>query len=249
LTATRPPAARPGEGAAAGAVAGGAATAGGARARAGLPAPERWLRRTRLVKPVVWALLLIPVARLAWGAYADALGANPIEKIEDVTGRWALRILLLSLAVTPLRRLTGWNAVVRYRRLLGLFAFFYATMHLSTYIGLDMFFDVGDIVEDVTERLWITIGMATFLLLLPLAVTSTTGWIRRLGGARWNRLHRLAYAAGVGGVLHYFLAVKKDVTQPLLLALVLAVLLGLRWRWKRGSRRPEGRTARIAPRQ
>ncbi|HVE79166.1 MAG TPA: protein-methionine-sulfoxide reductase heme-binding subunit MsrQ [Gemmatimonadaceae bacterium] len=234
MTAIRPPAAAP-----AGESPGEEARDPGARRpRPALPAGERWLRRTRLVKPALWALLLVPLAGLAWSAYAGTLGANPIEKVEDVTGRWALRILLLSLAVTPLRRLTGWNALIRYRRLIGLFAFFYAVMHLSAYVGLDMFFDVGDIVEDVTDRLWITIGMATFLTLVPVAVTSTSGWIRRLGGARWNRLHRLTYVAAVLGVIHYSLAVKKDVTQPLLLAAVLAVLLGARWRWRGRAGRP-----------
>ena len=199
---------------------------------------DRWLRRVRIVKPIVFIASLIPLAVLAWMAGSDALGANPIEKIEDYNGEWALRFLMFTLAVTPLRRLLGWNALVRYRRMLGLFAFFYACLHVSAYIGLDMYFDVGDIVDDVVDRLWITIGMATFLMLLALAVTSTTGWIRRLGGARWNRLHQLIYVAAVTGSAHYLLSVKKDIEEPLFFAAIFGVIFLLRWWTGREAFRP-----------
>jgi sulfoxide reductase heme-binding subunit YedZ len=216
-------------------------TAGGIRSR--LAPADAWLKRVRLVKPIVFAASLIPLAYLAWMAAANDLGANPIEKIEDFFGKWALRFLMFTLAVTPARRLFGWNALVRYRRMLGLFAFFYACLHVSSYIGLDMYFDVGDIVDDVIDRLWITIGMATFLMLVALAVTSTKGWIRRLGGARWNRLHQLTYVVAVTGSIHYLLSVKKDIEEPLLFGAIFGAIFFLRW-WT--SRRAFQMTA-VAP--
>ena len=182
---------------------------------------------------------------LIWEAFTDSLGANPIEEIELRTGRWALRFIAITLAVTPLRRLTGWNEAIRYRRMLGLFAFFYATLHLSAFIGLDMFFDVSDIVEDIVKHPYITIGMATWLLLLPLAITSTKGWIRRLGGKRWNRLHQLIYVAAITGTVHYLWAVKKDTFLPLVYLTIMALLLGWRlWDW---LARRKVRAARAAP--
>lgn len=168
-----------------------------------------------------------------WQAVNDGLGANPIEAIELRTGRWALRFIIITLAVTPLRRLTGWNELIKYRRMLGLFAFFYATLHLSAFIGLDMFFDVSDIVEDIVKHPYITIGMATWLLLLPLAITSTKGWVRRLGGRRWNKLHRLIYVAAITGTIHYLWAVKKDTFLPLVYLGIIAALLAWRvWAWR-----------------
>lgn len=167
-----------------------------------------------------------------WEAFTDNLGANPIEEIELRTGRWALRFIAITLAVTPLRRITGWNEAIKYRRMLGLFAFFYATLHLSAFIGLDMFFDVSDIVEDIVKHPYITIGMATWLLLLPLAITSTKGWVRRLGGKRWNRLHQLIYVAAITGTIHYLWAVKKDTFLPLVYLTIMVALLGWRlWDW------------------
>ena len=181
----------------------------------------------RVVKPVVFLLCLVPMALLARAFFIDELGANPIEKVELETGRWTLRLLAITLAITPLRRLTGWNAVGRYRRMLGLFTYFYASTHLLIYIGLDMVFDVSDIVEDVLEHLYVTVGMLTFLILTPLAITSTKGWVRRLG-KRWVKLHRLIYVAAITGTIHYLWAVKKDTFLPLVYLAIFAALLGYR---------------------
>ena len=199
--------------------------------------------RVRVLKALAFAICLVPLAFLVKDALTDGLGANPIEELELRTGRWALRFLAATLAITPLRRISGWNELIKFRRMLGLFAFFYATIHLGTYIGLDMFFDFDDIVEDVIEHPYVTVGMATWLLLLPLAITSTRGWVRRLGGRRWNRLHRLVYVAAIGGTVHYLWAVKKDTYLPLVYFTVFAVLLGWRlWEWfarRRRMRQPQ----------
>jgi sulfoxide reductase heme-binding subunit YedZ len=165
-----------------------------------------------------------------WLGSTDRLGANPIEAIERFTGWWTLTLLMLTLAVTPIRLLTGWTAVSRLRRRLGLLSFFWACLHLSAYVGLDQFFALGDIVKDVAKRPYITVGFTTFLLLLPLALTSTDRMIRRLGGSRWRKLHRLAYVAAAGGVLHFLWLVKADISRPLLFASILAVLLAVRLR-------------------
>ena len=170
----------------------------------------------------------MPLATILWKGFHGGLGADPIRKTELLTGEWTLRFLLGALAVTPLRRITGWNELAKYRRMVGLFAFFYACLHLTSYVALDHFFDFAEIGKDIAKHLWVTMGMAAFLMLLPLAITSTKGWIRRLGGRRWQRLHRLAYAAGVAGVVHFYWLVKKDVTEPLIYAAILAVLLGIR---------------------
>ena len=189
-------------------------------------------RRTTVLKPLVFAAALAPLGLLVWEGFNDELGANPIEEVELRTGRWALRFIIITLAVTPLRRFTGWNELIKYRRMLGLFAFFYATLHLFTFVGLDMFFDVEDIVEDIVKHPYITIGMATWLLLLPLAITSTKGWVRRLGGKRWNKLHRLIYVAAITGTIHYLWAVKKDTFLPLVYLTIIASLLAWRlWVW------------------
>lgn len=185
----------------------------------------------RTVKVLVFAAALGPVFYLAWGAASGGLGANPIEAITRETGTWTLRFLLITLAVTPLRRLTGLNSVIRFRRMLGLFAFFYGTLHLFTYLWLDQFFDLAAIAKDVYKRPFITAGMTAFLSMLPLAVTSTTGMIRRMGGKAWRRLHRLAYLAALAGVVHYWWLVKLDVTRPQIYAALLAVLLGARAVW------------------
>jgi len=155
------------------------------------------------------------------------LGANPIEFITHSTGTWTLVFLLITLSVTPLRRLTGRNDLIRYRRMLGLFAFFYACLHFTTYIWLDQFFDWSAIVKDVIKRPFITVGFASFVLLIPLAATSTHAMQRRLK-RRWQQLHRLVYLIAIGGVAHYWWLVKKDITQPALYALALALLLGFR---------------------
>jgi sulfoxide reductase heme-binding subunit YedZ len=182
----------------------------------------------RRFKPVVFLACLIPLARLGWKAYSGMLGANPIEVITHSTGDWTMRFLLITLAVTPLRKLTGQLWLIRYRRMFGLFAFFYACLHFTTYIWLDKFFDVHEMLVDVAKRKFITVGFAAFVLLIPLAITSTKGWIRRLGGRRWNWLHRLIYLSAIGGVIHYIWLVKADIRKPLQYAAILAVLLTYR---------------------
>lgn len=180
------------------------------------------------LKALVFAACLIPLARLITLGYFDRLGANPIEFITRSTGTWVLIFLLITLTVTPLRRITGWQWLIKLRRMLGLFAFFYACLHFTTYIWLDQFFDVQEIIKDVIKRPFITIGFASFILLIPLAVTSTNAMVRRLGGKRWQALHRLVYFVAVGGVIHYWWLVKKDLTQPIIYAALLSVLLGYR---------------------
>ncbi|MCB1776142.1 MAG: protein-methionine-sulfoxide reductase heme-binding subunit MsrQ [Candidatus Competibacteraceae bacterium] len=181
-------------------------------------------------KPSVFIISLLPLISLFWLAWSDQLGANPVETLTHRTGDWSLRFLLLTLAVTPLRRLTGWNGLQRYRRMLGLFAFFYVGLHFSVYLVFDHFFDGSAILADIAKRPYITAGFAAFLLLIPLAVTSTNGMIKRLG-RNWQRLHRLIYGIGILGVLHYLWLVKADIREPLLYAGILAGLLGYRlWR-------------------
>jgi sulfoxide reductase heme-binding subunit YedZ len=179
-------------------------------------------------KPAVFLLLLAPLAGLAWRGFHDQLGANPIEAITKGTGVWTLRVLLLTLAISPARRLLGWPNLIRFRRMTGLFAFFYALLHLTTYLWLDKFFDVEEMWRDVVKRRFITAGLAAFLLMVPLAVTSTAGWIRRLGGKRWQALHRLVYVSAVAAVVHYLWLVKADIRPPTLYAAVLMLLLGYR---------------------
>jgi sulfoxide reductase heme-binding subunit YedZ len=184
---------------------------------------------TRL-KPLVFGACLLPLAWLLFRAFTGRLGVNPVEELALVTGRWTLRFLLITLAVTPVRRLLSWNEVVRYRRMLGLFAFFYATLHLATYVVIDQFFDWRTIVEDVSERPFIMAGAGAFALLVPLALTSTRGWIRRLG-RNWARLHTLVYAAAILGVVHFAWKVKADLEAPLRYAAILGVLLLFRIVW------------------
>ena len=186
------------------------------------------MRGARLLKPQTFALAIAPLAYLALGAIQSTLGANPIETITRSTGSWTLRFMLLTLAVTPIRRLSGWNAIVSVRRMLGLFAFFYASLHLVTYVWLDQFFDWTAIVKDVSKRPFITAGFSAYMLLVPLALTSTAGMIRRLGGRRWRRLHRLAYASAAIGIVHYWWLVKLDTRPPRNYAIVLAALLLVR---------------------
>jgi methionine sulfoxide reductase heme-binding subunit len=200
-----------------------------------------------VVKPAVFLAALIPLGLLANGAATGGLGPNPIEAITHGTGDWTLRFLLLTLALTPLRALTGWNAVARFRRMLGLFAFFYAVLHLLTYLWLDKFFAWPDIVRDVAKRPFITAGLVGFAILVPLAATSTAGMIRRLGGRAWKRLHRLAYLAAVAGVVHYWWLVKADVSRPRTYAIVFAIVLAARlyvaWRPTGRPTRPPGSRA------
>ncbi len=199
-------------------------------------------RLRRIVKPAVFAVCLGPLAWAGWLAATGGLGANPIEATIRHFGDWGLRFLLIALAVTPLREITGISVLTRFRRMMGLFAFFYVALHLSAYIGLDQFFDWRAIWADIAKRTYITIGMAAFTLLLPLAVTSTKGWIKRLGGKRWQALHRAVYAAGVLGVIHYFLMIKAGYREAAVYAFILAVLLGWRLiaRWRKRAAKGTG---------
>jgi sulfoxide reductase heme-binding subunit YedZ len=193
------------------------------------------VRGARLIKPLVFAASLGPLAYLSLGAWQRSLGANPIETITRSTGVWTLRFMLITLSVTPVRRLVGWNELIRVRRMLGLFAFFYGSLHLLTYVWLDQFFDWAAIVKDVAKRPFITAGFSAYVLLVPLAITSTAGMIRRLGGRRWRLLHRLAYATAALGVVHYWWLVKADIRPPRNYAIVLGVLLFARgWAFMKG---------------
>jgi methionine sulfoxide reductase heme-binding subunit len=178
-------------------------------------------------KPVVFLVCLIPFAQLAYKAYMGDLGVNPIEFITHFTGDWTLIFLLATLSITPLRKIFRWNDLIKFRRMLGLFAFFYALLHFSTYIVLDHFFDFHRIGKDILKRPYVTVGFTAFVLLIPLAVTSTAGMIRRLG-KRWQQLHRLIYVAAIAGVIHFYWLVKADIRRPLQYGGVLAILLGYR---------------------
>jgi methionine sulfoxide reductase heme-binding subunit len=203
--------------------------------------PTAW---PRAATALAWTLGLYPLARLAWWLRdgIHGLGANPIERTLHHTGWWALTLLLATLAVTPVRRLTGWNGAIRARRPLGLFAFFYASLHLAVYLSLDQLFGWGFILEDLVERPFITVGFAAWLILLPLAVTSTRGWIARLG-RRWRFLHTLIYPATALGLLHYWWRVRADARAPALFAISFLVLLALRLPWLRPGRNRGGNTA------
>lgn len=194
------------------------------------------------VKVCLFLVALAPLARLLLGVFVfpEWLGANPAEYITRSTGDWALRFLLITLAVTPLRKLSGWVWIARLRRMLGLYAFFYVVVHFASYVSFDHVFDVRAILQDVVKRPFITVGFLSLVLLLPLAATSTHGMVRRLGAQRWNGLHRLVYVIGPLAVLHFWWMVKRDLTEPIIYALVLAVLLGYRvqeeWRQARVAR-------------
>ena len=195
------------------------------------------LKARTALGPLVFAACALPLARLVALGWADRLGANPVEFVTRSTGTWTLVMLCATLTVTPLRRLTGWNQLARLRRMIGLFAFFYGCLHLLTYVWLDQWFDVGQIVRDVVKRPFVTVGMAAFALMLPLAATSNDAAIRRLG-RRWASLHRSVYAIAVLAVLHYWWhkAGKNDLAEPMVYASVVALLLGWRvwWRWRAG---------------
>jgi len=191
----------------------------------------------RWIKVPIFLLALLPVALLVRGALTGNLGVNPAETIQLTTGRWALKFLLLSLTVMPVRRLTGWNVVIQYRRMLGLFAFFYATLHFTSYWAFDLSFAFGAMVADVWKRPFIALGFSAFLLLVPLAVTSTKGWIRRLG-KRWALLHRLVYVAAICAVIHFAWKVKVFTGDPVWYAVTLTVLLLFRVGWSLRSYRP-----------
>src|SRR5215470_2053530 len=182
----------------------------------------------RFSKLVVFLSCLVPMGLLGWKAYSGNLGANPIEVITHATGDWVLRFLLITLAITPLRMLSGQHWLIRFRRMFGLYAFFYGALHFITYIWLDKFFNWPEMVKDIGKRPFITIGFAAFVLLIPLALTSTSGMIRRLGGKAWRWLHRLIYASAVLGVFHFLWLVKGDIRRPVYYGIALAILLG--WR-------------------
>ncbi len=194
-------------------------------------------RRISSIKALLFVLCLLPAARLALGWQADTLGANPVETLTRDSGEWALRFLLLTLTVTPLRRLSGLHWLLRLRRMLGLYAFAYAAAHFALYLWLDQFFDWGAIARDILERPFISVGFAAFVLLLPLAATSNAFAIGRLGGRRWQALHRTVYGIAILAVVHFWWLVKADLREPLLYASILAVLLGLRAGWREQERR------------
>jgi sulfoxide reductase heme-binding subunit YedZ len=183
---------------------------------------------TRVVKPLLYVAAVLPFAWVVFALAAGRVNGDQVKFIQHVTGTTVLVSLLVTLAVTPVRRLTEWNELIRTRRLIGLTAFSYAVLHFLTYIVFDQSLSPADIAEDVAKHPWVLVGFTSFLLLVPLAVTSTNGWVRRLGGKRWQRLHRLIYPAALGGVLHYLWLVKRDVRTPLYFAAVLAVLFAAR---------------------
>lgn len=207
----------------------------------------------RVFKAVLFVVCLLPLAHMVWGFSQDELGANPIEAITHGTGDWTLRFLLISLAITPLRVISGLNWLLRTRRMLGLYAFFYAALHLITYLWLDQFFDWPGIGRDILKRPFITVGFAAFVLLVPLAATSFNAAIRWMGGRKWQALHRSVYAVGILSVIHYWWLVKRDISEPLMYAVILAVLLGFRgWMREKERRRQmaQGRLAtRVKPRR
>jgi methionine sulfoxide reductase heme-binding subunit len=204
-------------------------------------------KRIILIKAVIWLLCLTPLGWLGWKALHGDLGANPIEVITHATGDWTIRLLLVTLSITPLRRLAGWHVLIRFRRMLGLFAFFYGVLHFLTYIWLDKFFDMQDVLKDIAKRPFITVGFLGFVLLIPLALTSTQGMIRRLG-RRWQMIHRLIYFSAIAGVIHYLWLVKADITQPVIYGVILGVLLLARLViWTIDNRKPRQRVASRTP--
>jgi len=171
---------------------------------------------------------MVPVGLLVWRGVNGMLGTNPVETITSQTGSWGLNFILITLAVSPLRRITGWSVLLRLRRMLGLFSFFYIFLHFITYLWLDQFFDLADVLSDIIDRPYITAGFTGFVLLIPLAVTSTNAMVRRLGSANWRRLHRMAYFAAMAGVVHFIWLVKADLREPLTYLVVLMFLMALR---------------------
>lgn len=183
---------------------------------------------SRLFKSSLFIVFLMPLVVLLFGLFNEQLGANPIEVLTRDTGQWALRFLLISLSISPLRLLFGWHFLAPIRRMVGLYCFFYASVHMLLYIWLDQFFNLGDIIDDIIERPFITVGVISFLALIPLAVTSNDKMKKRLGSERWKKLHSLVYFIGMAGALHFFMLVKKDITEPLIYIAILVILLGIR---------------------
>jgi sulfoxide reductase heme-binding subunit YedZ len=184
--------------------------------------------RSRWIKVVVFLLCLVPAGRLGWRFWHDDLTPNPIEFITHFTGDWAIRLVVMTLAITPLRKLLHLPDLIRFRRMIGLFAFFYATLHFATWFGLDKGFDMHEILGDFTKRRFIIAGLTAYVCMIPLAITSTKGWIRRMGGKRWQLLHRLIYVTGVAVVIHYYWLVKSDIRWPLFYGSLVAMLLAYR---------------------
>jgi methionine sulfoxide reductase heme-binding subunit len=202
----------------------------------------------RFTKIAIFLAALIPLERLLWKAFHDGLGANPIEVITHLTGDWTLILILATLSITPLRQITRQYWLIGVRRMIGLFAFFYGTLHFLTYIWLDKFFDVHEMMKDIVKRPFITVGFSAFVLMIPLALTSTAWSIRRLGGKNWQRLHRLIYLTAILGVIHYTWLVKADLRKPIEYGIVLALLLLYRvgfWMWEK--RRGEGFSPPASP--
>ena len=185
----------------------------------------RRLLTSQWTKALVFVFCLLPLALLGWAALHNGLTANPIEYITHTTGDWTLRLIVITLAITPLRKIVGQPDLIRFRRMVGLFAFFYGCLHFTTYIWLDKFFNLRDMWKDIAKRPFITVGFLAFVLMIPLAFTSTAGWIRRLGGKNWQTLHRLIYVTAIAGVIHYYWLVKSAVIRPLTYAAIVAVLL------------------------
>jgi sulfoxide reductase heme-binding subunit YedZ len=194
---------------------------------------------SKWTKVVVFPLCLVPLGLLLWRGFHNDLGLNPVEFVEHVTGDWILRFLMITLAITPLRKILHLPQLIRFRRMMGLFAFFYACLHFSTWLGVDRSFNWHDILDDVAKRPFITVGFTGFVLMIPLAITSTAGWIRRLGGKRWQLLHRAIYLSAIAGVIHYDWLVKSDKRKPLEYAIILGILLAWRlWSWFDDRRKP-----------
>ena len=204
------------------------------------------MKDTRFAKVLIFINCLIPLLLLLWDTYRKQVGANPLEFVTRTTGMLTIVFLFLTLAVTPLRRIMGANWLVKFRRMLGLYAFFYGFLHLMTYVAFDRFFKLTTIPGDVAQRPFIAVGLVAFFMLVPLAITSTNSMVRRLGGKNWKRLHRLTYLAGVGGVLHYWMLVKSDTRIPLTFGFLLFVLLGYRLIAKYAS--PNGSSPSLFPR-
>jgi len=200
-----------------------------------------------VAKPVVFATALVPAGLMAWDGFHGGLGAEPIRELQLRTGWWALTFLMIALSVSPVRRIPGLNDVIKLRRMLGLFAFFYATVHFSNYVGVDQFFAWSEITKDILKRPWITVGFTALVLLVPLAATSNAFMIRKLG-KRWASLHRLVYVSAALGVLHFLWLVKKDTSEPITFGLILAGLLALRLR-RRGPKPTRPAAVSATPRE
>ncbi|HCA81412.1 MAG TPA: sulfoxide reductase heme-binding subunit YedZ [Bacteroidetes bacterium] len=198
---------------------------------------KRFQWEKRILKPAVFALALAPLLGLLWKAYAGTFSANPIKDVTEETGIWTLRFLLITLAVTPLRSITRWSPAGTFRRMLGLFAFFYGFLHFTTYVYLDQFFAFDEILRDIAKRPFITVGFAAFVLMIPLALTSPNRVVRWIGGKRWKALHRTVYVVALGGVIHYLWLVKADTSRPLLYGTALVILLLFRlWTFLKSRR-------------